>query len=343
MDNKIINLAVINNQYRKKGAAAKGYKTVNSLIKEKKIDSLRVLLRNHKENPINSIIEVKERDNFDFYIDYISLLEIGLIANYIPNPLPLKTEREINFILNNEFVNKYFTKYYPLILPQLLLKHISSKPKIHYFLRKNIKNSTALFDRFLMLNQFVKNDEDINQLLWFFDDGRTNGYSISDFWEILLNRDIIKYKLGSSNKHPLNSALWGYIKYVQFLSDYADLLRDSKEDSLLQSAFWHHQSYWFENMKEKIGDIIKIGISNIRQSINYINKEEIFREKNSYLTSNEDFEKLRSDTIQLEGVEEDIKYLLDSKLGEPIKSFLYENDYQTWTDTASWKEKNDSH
>lgn len=325
MDNKKINFEVITKQYRKKGAAAKGFRTVNSLIKDNEIVSLRILLRDHKDNPIDSILEVKERDNIDFYIDYFSILEIGLIANYIPNPLPVKTEREIDFILTNKFVKKYFTEYYPLILPQLLLKQTSRKRDGQYFYRSSIKNSTALFDRFLMLNQIVKNDEDIDQLLWFFDDGLTSGYSISSFWEVLLNRDKIKDKLGSSNKHPLNSALWGFIKYIQFLSDFADLLKDSKEDSLLQSAFWHHQSYWFDNMKEKLGDIIKIGISNIRQSINYMNSEEIIHDKKSFLTSIDDIEKWRTDTSHLERVEEDIKFLLDSKLGEPLKSFLYES------------------
>jgi hypothetical protein len=325
MDNSKINLEVITKQYRKKGAAAKGFRTVNTLIKDNEVVSLRILLRDHRDNPIDSFLEVQERDNIDFLIDYFSILEIGLIANYLPNPLPPKTEKEITFLLNNQFVNKYFANYYPLILPQLLLKHLSNHREGKYFHRSSLKNSPALFDRFLMLNQIVKNDTDIDQLLWFFDDGKTQGYSISDFWNVLSDRNIITYKLGSSNKHPLNSALWGFIKYIQFLSDFAELHRDSNEDSLLQSAFWHHQSYWFENMKDKIGDIIKIGINNIRQSMNHMSTEEIISDKKSFLNSNDDIAKWRNDTSQLEGVEADIKYLLDSKLGEPIKSFFYES------------------
>ncbi len=322
MDNREINLEIITKQYRKKGAASKGYRTVNNLIKNNEIVSLRILLRNHMDNPIDSYLEVEERDNIDFLIDYFSILEIGLIANYFPNPLPLKTEREIDFILNNQFVNKYFTEYYPLVLPQLLLKQVSKKRNEKYFYRDSVKNSTALFDRFLMLNQIVKNDEDIDQLLWFFDDGWTAGYSISDFWNVLSDRNIIKYKLGSSNRHPLNSALWGFIKYIQFLSDFADLLRDSKEDAVLQSAFWHHQSYWFEHMKERIGDIIKVGINNIRQSLRYFNEDEIIRDKNSFLNSKDDISQWQSDTSELDGVEADINYLLNSNLGRPLKTFL---------------------
>jgi hypothetical protein len=323
MDNNI-NLDVITSQYLKKGAAAKGFKTLNSLIKDNEIVSLSILLRDHRYNPIYSPLELKERANIDFLMDYFCILEIGLIANYFPNPLPKKTEREINFLLRNIFVNRYFTAYYPLILPQLLLKQLSKNKGKGYFHRVSLKNSTAMFDRFLMLNQIVKNDEDISQLLWFLDDGRTQGYSISSFWEVLADRNNIKYKLGSSNRHPLNSALWGFIKYIQFLSDFADLLRDCKEDRLLQSAFWHHQSYWFEHMKEKIGDLTKIGINNIRQSMNQIITGEIISDRKSFLNSNHDIENWRNNYSQLDGVEEDINYLLDSNLGEPINSFLHE-------------------
>lgn len=325
MDNRTINLDVITSQYLKKGAAAKGFRTLNSLIKDNEIVSLRILLRDHRDNPIYSPIEVKERANIDFLIDYFSILEIGLIANYLPNPLPAKTEREINYLLNNVFVNRYFTEYYPLILPQLLLKQLSNNKDKSYFHRNSLKNSLSMFDRFLMLNQIVKNDEDIDQLLWFLDDGKTQGYSVSSFWEVLADRNIVKYKLGSSNRHPLNSALWGFIKYIQFLSDFADLLRDCKEDILLQSAFWHHQSYWFEHMKEKIGDITKIGISNIRQSMDQMNTGEIISDRKSFLNSNHDIAKWRKDNSQLDVVVEDIKYLLNSKLGEPIKHFFHES------------------
>lgn len=324
MDIEEINLEIVTKQYRKKGAAAKGYATLKTLIKNNEIVSLRILLRNHLDNPIDSNLEIEERNNIDFLIDYFSILEIGLIANYFPNPLPIKTEKEIDFILSNQFVNRYFTEYYPLSLPKILLNQVLKNRNEKYFYHSDLKNSISLFDRFLMLNQIVKNDEDIDQFLWFLDDGWSSGFSISDFWNVLSDRNIIKYKLGSSNKHPLNSALWGFIKYVQFLSDFADLLRDSKEDPILQSAFWHHQSYWFEHMKERIGDIIKIGISNIRESMNHLNEEEVITDKNSFLSSQDDISKWRNDTSQLEGVEADINFLINAQLGEPLKMMFNE-------------------
>jgi hypothetical protein len=324
MDNKEINLEIITNQFRKKGAAAKGYTTVNTLIKKNEEVNLKILLRDHKVDTINSFLEVKERDNIDFLIDYFSILEIGLISGYLPNPLPRKTENEAKYLLTNEFLNKYFTKHYPLLLPQLLVKQITKYTGEQYFNKSYSANSFAIYDRFLILRQFIKDDKDIDQFLWFLDDGYTAGYTISDFWNVLADQNLIEYKLGRSNRHPLNSALWGFIKYVQFLSDFASLLKDAKEDSLLQAALWHHQSYWFENLKERVGDIINIGIKNIRESMKNINSNEIITDKNSFLNSEEDISLWQNNSFLLNGIEEDINYLLNNNLGQPLTNYFNE-------------------
>lgn len=321
MEIKEINLEVIEKQYRETGAAAKGFKTLRKLIEDDDRVRLKMLLRNHMSSPIETTLEVNERDEIDFLIDYYSILEIGLIANYFPNPLSAKIEKEVKFILNNEFVTQYFTEYYPLILPELLLKQVSEKTHERYFHHQSVENTTALFDRFLMLNQIKKDDEDINQFLWFLDDGWTGGYSITDFWNVLKDRNLIKDKLDLANNNPLNNSLWGFIKYTQFLADFADLLKDSKQDPLLQSAFWHYQSYWFEHMKDGLGDIVEIGLKNIRESMNKLNEADIIKDQNSFLNSEEDILDWQKNSVELEGVEDDINYLLNQKLGEPIRNF----------------------
>ena len=321
MEIKEINLEVIEKQYRETGAAAKGFNTLEKLIEDDDRVSLKILLRNHINSPIKTTLEVYERDQIDFLIDYYSVLEIGLIANYFPNPLSAKIEKEIKFILDNEFVNQYFTEYYPLILPEILLKQVSEKIHEEYFHHQSLENTTALFDRFLMLNQIKKNDEDINQFLWFLDDGWTGGYSITDFWNVLKDRNLIKDKLGIANKNPFISSLWGFIKYTQFVGDFADLLKDSIQDPLLQSAFWHYQSYWFEHMKDGLGDIVEIGLKNIRESMKMVNDYDIINDQDSYLNSKKDILEWQKNSVELECVEEDINYLLNQKLGEPIRSF----------------------
>ena len=88
MSRKEFNLDIISNQYRRKGAAAKAYKNLSVLIASNDTKNLKNILRDHKDEPIWENYLVNERDNIDFLIDYYSILEIGIIANYFPNNLP---------------------------------------------------------------------------------------------------------------------------------------------------------------------------------------------------------------------------------------------------------------
>ena len=321
MNNQELNLDIITAQYRKKGSAAKGYKELSLLISENDKRNLKNLLRDHNEEPIWENYLVDARDNVDYLIDYYSILEVGIIANYFPNELPNSLIKEIENILGNDYVKLYYSKYYTLVLPQLLYKQ--SSQRLYISDENNSKDKRILFEKFLVLNQTVKGDSDVDQFLWFLDDGITEGYSINDLWNVLKSRETIRYKLGRSNTNPLNSSLFGFIKYTEFLNGYADLLRQANEFKLLQSAFWHYQSYWFEHMKEQLGDIIKIALKNIRGTVENTNKEELFRDNNSYINDNEDFEKWKSASEQFRGIEEDINYLLNQKLGNPVRKLLY--------------------
>ncbi|MEP7197976.1 MAG: hypothetical protein ABI851_15765 [Saprospiraceae bacterium] len=324
MSRQEFNLDIISKQYRRKGAAAKAFKSLSTLISSNDTRNLKNILRDHKEEPIWENYLVDARDNIDFLIDYYSILETGIIANYFPNNLPSSLKSEIENILGNEYVRKYYSKFYPLILPQLLLRQRTepiSRTDDSSTQAKNI-----LFEKFLVLNQTIKTDSDVDQFLWFLDDGITEGYSINDLWNVLSSRETIQYKLGSSNTHPLNSALFGFIKYVQFLHDYADLLRQSSEFKFLQSAFWHYQSYWFDHMKEQLGDIIKVALKNIKKTMNDATQTEVINDNNSYINNLEDFDKWKSSTDQFEGIEEDIKYLLNQSLGVQLKQLLNENE-----------------
>lgn len=321
MSRQEFNLKIISNQYRRKGAAAKAYKNLSGLIEKNDTLNLKNILRDHKDVPILESYLVSERDNIDFLIDYYSILEIGIIANYFPNNLPKPLKIEVEKILGNDYVRIYYSKHYPLILPQLLLKQISfSNNQID----NSIKIQSNLFEKFLVLNQTIKTDKDVDQFLWFLDDGITGGYSISDLWNVLSSRETIRYKLGGSNIHPLNRSLFGFIKYIQFLNDYADLLRQTSEFKLLQSSFWHYQSYWFDHMKEQLGDIVKVALINIRSTIANTNQDELLNDNDSYINNSEDYEKWRSASEQFVGIEEDIKYLLNQELGNPLRQLLNE-------------------
>lgn len=320
MNRRNLNLNIITKQYRGKGRAAKGYKNLSQLISQNDKRNLETTLRDHKIQPIWDNDLVEERDNIDFLIAYYSILEIGIIANYFPENLPESLKNEIKNILGNEYVKDYYSIYYPLILPQLLLRQIFFPIQTTENFYDQIKN--ALFEKFLVLNHSITTDKDVDQFLWFLDDGITGRYSINDLWDVLSSRETIKYKLGRNNTHPLNSSLFGFIKYIQFLQDYAELLRQTSEFKLLQSAFWHYQSYWFENMRKQLGDIITKGLDNIRFTIYNTNQNELLNDDNSYIQDSEDYIKWKITSAQFSGIEKDINYLLNQELGKPLRQLL---------------------
>lgn len=314
MDTKSLNLDIITKQYRHNSKAAKGYELLMNLLGDYDSLPLETLLRNHRLNPILIASEIEGRENVDTLMDYYSILQITLLANYINHPLPENLANEIDVILETPAVKKYFEEYYPLVLPQLLIKQIHTDE----YLKNNIEiDSTPLFDRFLILNHFVKSDEDIQLLLWFFDDGWIGKYSLKDF--IALLRDKTKMLNEYSNKtHPLNKVLWGFTKYTQFLTDYAELIRDCYHNSILQSAIWHYHGYWFNKIENKIGTNLKLSIQSIKDTFAQFNSKELIYDQHSYLTSIDEIREWKSNISHLDTIEQDIDYLFNTNLGQPI-------------------------
>ena len=291
------------------------------LIKTGDSDSLAELLRHHKQKGISYFFEIEYRDNIDDLLEYYSLLEIGIIAGYFPQYLTDPMAKEIELILGNKKIQGYYTEYYPLYLPQLLRKNIK-------YYDPSIEGSSSIkdqfqFERFLLMNDSIKNDKDVDQFLWFLDDGRTGNFSISHLWEILGDANRIEYKMGSTISHPLNHALWGFIKYLQYLHDYASLLRESYNSLLLQSSFWHFQSYWFGHMENKLGEIMEKGIKNIRSVMEMADYYSIVNNPDSYVSNEKEFAEWRDNIESLYSIEADINFLSNSKMKDPILRELY--------------------
>lgn len=315
MENKALNLELITFQYRHTGAAAKAYTLLSDLIAQNRSEALRKLLRDHKKDPIQTNDEVNKRDNVDYLLEYYAILELGRIANYFPEDLTPSLKAEIREILDNDYVKRYYMDFYPLALPQLLLEQIETD-KVFYS-DENNDQLAAYFEEFLMLTS-IKRDEDVLQFLWFLDDGLTEGYSIHHLWNVLINKDKIKYKLGSDPNHTLNRALFGFIKYIQFLDDYAEFLKKLDQLRILQSACWHFHSYWFEHMQHKLGDIVTVALKNIRSAARITPKEELFADKNSYIDSEEDYNDWRASFGSLGLIERQIDYLTNAQMGQAI-------------------------
>jgi hypothetical protein len=319
MDKKL-NLKIINKKY-KSSSARKGLSILKRLIKEKDNFSLSELLRDHRQKPVRYFFEVEYRQQIDDLLDYYSLLEIGIIAGYFPRNLNKSITKEIREILYNENLIFYYKEYYPLYLPQVLLKNIDS----HVISEDGVQTKNQFyFETFLIINDSIKFDVDIDKFLWFLDGGKIGDYSIIDFWAVLEDVNLISYKFQTQASHPLNHVFWGFIKYLQFLHEYTELLRKVEKEKILQSSFWHYQSYWFNN-ENKLQDIVERGLGNIKKAIDFNPIYRLIENSNSYITNAREYEDWRNNLESLNSIEEDIRYLYNPLIKLPIIEKLENN------------------
>jgi len=314
--NKQINIEIFSKTH-KTTAAKKGLSVLRKLIANNDDYSLNELLRDHRERGIRYFFEIEYRDDIDYLLEYYSLIQIGIMSGYFPSELTRPLINEIKLVLSIQQVRIYYKDYYPLLLPQILLKNVENLRPINQV--DDITSQDGyFFEQLLIINDSIRFDEDVDQFLWFLDDGVTGPYSISDFWLVLEDVNRIEYKLATTNSHPLNHALWGFIKYLEFLHEYAELLRQLDNSRLLQSAFWNFQSYWFAHIENKLRDILEKGISNIRKAVENANQHRLIQNENSYIENEGQYMDWRESIQSLNAIENDISFLRDPRLRKPL-------------------------
>lgn len=323
------NITFLIKEFRKKGRALKGYRNLRALILKKETAQLDRLLRNHKKEKINKAEEVIFRDETDYLLKFYSILEIAILLGFIKNDLNEKLNAEIYLILGNESVKKFYAKYYELPLVDILFKSRGYKA-----FEKLSNNRISLFEEFLILVNFLE-DKDIETFLWFIDDGGTftrDGYTynINSLWDLLRDKDSIGRRLKKIKKRdPLDAALLGFVKYLNFVSSYLKLLRKT-DDELIQSALWHYQAYWFVRIEEKLSSIFNIAFKNIEDmmstiTINDFNNSNSDSDLYENSTPQEDYSFWVSESNkQMEKTRNDLEEILKRKYSIPLIKFSLE-------------------
>ena len=120
---------------------------------------LAVLLRSHwmkRPNPD----EIRDRDAVDLIIDYYSMLEVASVAGCVPDPLPDELRDSALKRLTRPAVVRYYTNYYPLLLPRFFVERVKRGHGIPS------SNSHAEFARFMHVGA-LGSGEPIDTFLWF--------------------------------------------------------------------------------------------------------------------------------------------------------------------------------
>lgn len=232
--------------------AIKGKKLLDNYLDQENFVGLAYLLRYHDEEPGSiSDDETWDRDYIDYYVEYFSLLSIATLINYNNENLPEDLKQEAQYYLNDKIINKYYSRNYVLLLPQLLQLHIERKVPVTDYTR-----SALNFHKFLHLNNLLKNNE-VDDFLWLLDGGvkGEKEIDIDDFNNILSNptkfSKVSKQKSNSTEIKLVN----GYLQYLQFIYQFDLFLKELKPEKE-QSAYWHYHRYWFTKTKDTMSKSI---------------------------------------------------------------------------------------
>ncbi|MHA3788364.1 hypothetical protein ACX0HA_09165 [Flavobacterium hauense] len=313
---------ILRENFRLSKNVDRGYKTLSRLI-EKNDQRLDYLLRNHRDTPIKTDREVVFRDDIDFLLAYYSILTIGIISGYLPTKLDSETVDEAYLILSNPFVEKYYKDHYKLILPQLLLKHLKTEIDLY----NNESGSDKTFEHFIILINSRMNDEDIDLFLWLLDDGYTYNATTKNFltlkeliWSIK-NKENFKeiYDTPLESNYLLKSAIRGFAKFISYLDEYSNLLKENENNPTLQSAFWHMESYWFNHLDTYLKNNLEQCIENLYEIITagYYKKFESTEVNNDILEQWKEESK-----IEVNKALNNINYLFNNKLSEKISKLI---------------------
>jgi hypothetical protein len=279
-----IRLDILIKNFRDVPNVTRAYKKLSKYIKDDNDKKLKKYLRNHLVKPIETDREIEFRDDTDFLLGFYGLVQVGLIADYLPYNLNPKLISEIELILENKRVKEYYENFYRLYLPQLLLNHVTNISKgirTTYGIRRYMKNAqgvSLLFEKLVVLYRLRINDSDIDQFLWLLDDGETpdwkkHGYvRMEDLLRVLYHprekAKLLKFnqKLSKEDKElsPLEQAIYGFAKYLNWLNSFHSFLDECENMPLFQSACWHLESYWFDHFQDYISEDLKTAIKNLQ-------------------------------------------------------------------------------
>lgn len=245
---KYSKLADIRNLFLVNNSAASNGKAIIDRYNSEKQSNLKKLLRHHSEEEIYEN-ETYKRDNVDYFLEYFSVIALGHITGYITLEELQEDRQEIIYYLNLSPLKKYYYEYYPLILPQILLETLMHNRSFRKFAKTPASDQKEItFHQFHVLNQTIDND-DVNQLLWFLDNGESYNYNLYDLKKALNNtKKCFKQR---SREHALGQSIRGFFFYLDFLQQF-DLFLKRKVTGLDRSAYWIYHSYWFSRVNKEL-------------------------------------------------------------------------------------------
>lgn len=245
--------------YYKGTNAAKAAEYLLSEIKHSHHKQLAILLRDYRTRSIDSDREIRLRAATDDLMICCDVLEIAALAGFIAPPGQSDFWKTIEAILEDLDVQKYYAKFYPLKLPQMLRYRIQSR---HRKVEKESPELPSLVMQFLELDQRFMATLNDGYLLRLLDSFTIDGYWFSDIVGLVGKpQEFIRRILLPPEKRGVqDQTLHELSFFMEFSFDLSQLLDRLASLPLLRSEVWNHYSYWFgiigEELKSQLGSAL---------------------------------------------------------------------------------------
>ena len=187
------------------------------------------------------------------------MLEVASIAGCVPAPLPSDLITSALSRLGRPSVRRYFSRLYPLALPQLFMQRIAGHGL-------PTDDSYPLFSTFLQVTQ-SRRTPDINTFLSFLNGGEEEGEGLEDVLQVFSTQTRLVRNLTATRESPSRRGLRGLLGFLRFARELDELLVRSAEHRILQSAFWHYHGYWFQQLGLQLAGVLATTIESYRDQV----------------------------------------------------------------------------
>jgi len=199
------------------------------------------------------------RGDVDMAMRYYCILELASLVGAIPDPLPAALADETRATLSRAAVRRYYERYYPLLLPQFLLRRLNGQP-----LRVDFEgDGMSLLSRFIDVSSLREGDN-AEMFLDFLDDITINDYGLGDVIRILQNGREFVHSMTTKKLNEGDQGVRGFVDFLGFSRELNTFLRQMKSADLLRSAFFHFHGYWFQQIGGQVLGAITAGVETLR-------------------------------------------------------------------------------
>ncbi|MFA5832120.1 MAG: hypothetical protein WDA22_01465 [Bacteroidota bacterium] len=315
------NLQSLITEYHDKGGPARGLNNIQKFFQNNQDKQLAYFLRFHVPDGVYGA-ELTRRFEVDALFEFYNLLLVAVFSGYVPPLLNEEIKLEIQSILDHPSVKPYYTKHYPYTMCSVTLNYIhAQKP----FIQKPTPATLSIFNEFISLNRYLKNDEDIEMFINMLDHVWYDDDTIDDVNDILRSFEKLKKAFLSKEKTEAQSGVWGFIKYSAFLSQLKQLMKAAKDYPLLQSALWLYHGYYLERMSTTMKSLFNKAFNNLEQSIQTPNVfdaivKELYPGQSLKASKSVSLRKYAEKAIRQS--RRDVNFVLNKKWGNKLKKYL---------------------